>query len=393
MALLVINDHQDGQERLLQRASLVLHTMGRQPDVLHTNGKLEPFSTAGTAAIVLGDSLSLMHDLDHSRVTKPKAPGSAHRREYERRVNRVIDYVEAHIGDELTLEKLAAVAAFSPFHFHRVFLGITGETLSDFIRRIRLERAASSLGMLRETSVLEIALLCGFSSAATFARAFKSHFGMSASEWRDGGALKWSEALRSKSKQGKALRKQSQKQRKPRKAIAGPKRHRPGSKSQGLLMPIEIRELPPYRVAYVRHVGPYGEGGRIGALWMNFERWIRAHGLRRDGTLTIGIGHDAPTIAAPETLRYDACLVVDDDFKPDRSVNMAELPGGRYAVAQFEGTATQLSEAWHLLWSTWLPGSGYQPEDRPCGGRKRCISQVPAQHSASTSCCRSRSPS
>jgi AraC family transcriptional regulator len=84
-----------------------------------------------------------------------------------------MDYVEAHIAEDLTLEKLAAVAAFSPFHFHRVFAAITGETLSDFIRRIRLERAASGLVTLRETSVLGIALRCGFSSAATFARSFR----------------------------------------------------------------------------------------------------------------------------------------------------------------------------------------------------------------------------
>jgi len=131
-------------------------------------------------------------------------------------------------------------------------------------------------------------------------------------------------------------------------------------------MPVKIREIPPYRVAYVRHVGPYGEGGRIGTLWINFERWVRAHGLRQPGTLTIGIGHDAPAIAAPEKLRYDACLVVDADFKPDRFVNVADLPGGKYAVVPFEGTPADISEAWEKLWTVWLPGSGYQPEDRPC---------------------------
>ena len=82
-----------------------------------------------------------MPDRSHNRPAQPKRPTVAHRREYERRVNRVVDYIEAHLSDELPLEKLAAVAAFSPFHFHRVFAAITGETLSDFIRRIRLERA------------------------------------------------------------------------------------------------------------------------------------------------------------------------------------------------------------------------------------------------------------
>lgn len=148
-------------------------------------------------------------------------------------------------------------------------------------------------------------------------------------------------------------------------------------------MPIEIREIPPCRVAYMRHVGPYGEGGRISALWANFEKWIRARDLRRPDTLTIGIGHDAPKIAPADKLRYDACLVVDDSFRPDRFVNIADLPGGKYAVAAFEGTATEISDAWEALWAVWLPASGYQPEDRPClelrqdfemppGSRLRC---------------------
>ena len=139
-----------------------------------------------------------------------KAPSS--RREYERRINRVIDYVQAHLADELTLERLALVAAFSPFHFHRVFAAITGETVSDFIRRVRLERAAGALISLPETSILDIAFRYGFSSAATFARAFRAHFGMSATHWRE---LRERQRVR-----GKPKRNPSQAKRKNCKATA-----------------------------------------------------------------------------------------------------------------------------------------------------------------------------
>lgn len=292
--------------------------------------------------------------------TRSNTPVSAHRREYERRVNRVIDHVQAHLADELTLERLATVAAFSPFHFHRIFVAITGETLSDFIRRIRIERAASALALLHGTSVLEIAQRYGFESAAGFARAFRGHFGMSATQWRNGGARQW------RSKQRKTKRNPGQAVRNPGKAQPRPNQHDRAALNREAAMSIETKEIPPYRVAYMRHVGPYGETGGIGALWADFERWIRARDLRQPDTLTIGIGHDAPRIAAPDKLRYDACIVVGEDFKPDRFVNVADLPGGRYAVAQFEGTTAGISEAWDRLFMAWLPSSGYQPEDRPC---------------------------
>lgn len=111
------------------------------------------------------------------------------REEYIARINRVIDYIETNIDQDLSLEDLASVAHFSPFHFHRVFGAMMGETLNHFIQRIRIEKAAVKLINQPKKSITEIALDCGFSGSATFARVFKATFGMSASQWRDGGYL------------------------------------------------------------------------------------------------------------------------------------------------------------------------------------------------------------
>ena len=292
-----------------------------------------------------------------------RAPAS--RREYERRINRVIDYVQAHLDDDLTLERLAEVAAFSPFHFHRVFAANTGETLSDFIRRVRIERAAGALISLPETSVLEIALRYGFSSAATFARAFKAHFDMSATQWRSGGARQWRAAREKGKSKRNPDRNLRQAERKNRKAAVTRIGHRSSASFEGITMRVEIREIPPYRIAYMRHFGPYGTKGAITALWTHLWRWMCSRDLVRPGMLTVGIGHDAPGIVAQQKLRYDAGLIVGDDFKPDRTVDIANLPGGKYAVALFQGPATVITDAWARFYAAWLPGSGYQPEDRP----------------------------
>lgn len=298
-------------------------------------------------------------------IKKPRIHAPSSRREYERRINRVVDHVQAHLADDLTLERLAAVAAFSPFHFHRVFTAITGETLADFIRRTRLERAAATLVRSPDANVLEIALGYGFSSAATFARAFKAHFGMSATQWRGDSGRKWREVHRGRGKHGKAKRKPGQSERKNRKAAIEPFRHHPATGTEGSAMRVEVREIPPYRIAYMRHIGPYGTSGGISALWSGLMRWIGSRDLRHPEMLTVGIGHDAPSIVAPDRLRYDAGLVVGDDFKPDRTIDVAELPGGKYAVTLFQGSAAVITAAWDRLYTIWLPGSGYQPEDRP----------------------------
>ena len=124
----------------------------------------------------------------------------ASRLEYTRRVNRVIDHVREHLGEDLSLAGLARLAAFSPFHFHRVFRAVTGETVFGFIQRLRIERAASTLRHDAERSVLEVALDHGFGSAATFARAFRARFGTTATAWR-------AAAARQERKPGKSIRK------------------------------------------------------------------------------------------------------------------------------------------------------------------------------------------
>lgn len=97
----------------------------------------------------------------------------ATRREYAARMNRVVDHIQCHLAEPLDLERLAAVACFSPFHFHRLFHAWMGETLQVFVHRVRLERAAQLLVFDRLKSISDAALDCGFSSASAFARAFK----------------------------------------------------------------------------------------------------------------------------------------------------------------------------------------------------------------------------
>ncbi len=106
-------------------------------------------------------------------------------KEYSKRMNEVINFILINLKEDLPLEKLAAVANYSPFHFQKIFKQVTGESPTQFIIRSRLETAAHVLIMHDHKSITEVALENGFSSPANFARSFKDYFGFSAEELRN----------------------------------------------------------------------------------------------------------------------------------------------------------------------------------------------------------------
>ena len=130
-------------------------------------------------------------------------------------------------------------------------------------------------------------------------------------------------------------------------------------------MNVVIREFPAQHVAYMRYVGPYGSRG-IPELWKRFGTWMEAHDFTHEASIRLGVAYDDPGITASEHCRYDACVVVPRDFQSDRWVNVMDVPGGKYAVAPFAGTADEIEGVWDRVFASWLPHTAYQPDDRPC---------------------------
>jgi AraC family transcriptional regulator len=286
------------------------------------------------------------------------------RDEYLARIHRVQDHIERHLGEELRLEDLARMAWFSAFHFHRIYAAITGETIREFVARLRLERAASTLLRFPERSITEIALDAGFGGSAAFARAFRAAYGMTASEFR---------------KTGKPLRKRGEEGRKGAGYVApvgaapdGPDAadlRRPDMSGKGKKKAdaIAVEELPAFTVAYVRHVGPYaGNAGLFAGLFGRLGQWAGPRGLVRKDTRWLAIYHDDPEITPPEKLRLSACITVPAGTQGERDVSVMEIPAGKCAVARYSLQKHEYAAAWNWLMGEWLPASGYQPDDRPC---------------------------
>jgi AraC family transcriptional regulator len=287
------------------------------------------------------------------------------RGEYIARINRVMDYIENHLDESLKLDSLAGVANFSPFHFHRIFSAMTSETLSRFIQRVRIERAASQLAQNPGKTITEIALDCGFSGSAVFARTFREAFSSSASEWRK--------------QQHKICKRESngnQKDSKAGKASAAPSLYFDAVTHHitwRVVMntseiKVEVREIPEITVAYIRHIGPYqGDTALFERLFTRICSWAGPRGLFRPGeTKFIVIYHDNPEITDPDKLRISVCLTVPADTVVDGEIGKMTIPAGKNAVAHFELLPHEYGEAWDAVYGGWFPRSGYQPDDRPC---------------------------
>ncbi len=248
------------------------------------------------------------------------------RQDYQERMLRVLIHIQKNLDQSPTLEELAAIACFSPFHFHRIFRGMTGESLQAHLRRLRIEKAASRLRQTND-SVIRIALGSGFESHAAFSRAFKTQMRKTPSGWR----------------------RCPQDQLPPTTPVllAGTKGERK--------MEVSIVKREQIRVAFVRHTGPYQE---CGSAWDKVCTHLGAQGRLGNDPTFIGLSYDDPEVTPAAKLRYDACIVVDEDFQPEAEIGVQILPAGTFARTTHLGPYENLKLTYAALLGRWLPGSG-----------------------------------
>lgn len=229
----------------------------------------------------------------------------------------VMVHIQAGLDQDLSLPALAAASGLSESTLKRRIEAITGQTPRQYVERLRLERAASQL-LLRSSTVLDVALDNGFASHEVFTRAFSRHFGVTPSEWRerdDAGHL-------------------------------GDNDRRPGLNegTTGIsLSSTRLVEMRPAEIAFLRHVGPYGEVD--GDSWATIRARLRELGTPAVG-LPVGIGHDSPEITPPQHLRFDAGWTVDGPLPPECGLGQQTIVGGTYAATTYVGPFSMLGLAY-----------------------------------------------
>ncbi len=262
---------------------------------------------------------------------------------YTERILSVLVFIQKNLDDKLSLEEYARVAHFSPYHFHRIFRGMVGESLQEHIRRLRLERAAMRLRRTDRT-IIEVALEAGYATHEAFTRAFRTVCGCSPSQYRRDTSV----ALAS--------------------APSNVHYEENGSINDlqlpigGETVEVRIERIEPMRVAFVRHVGPYNE---VETAWEQLCTRLGKDGWLGPSTRFIGVCHDDPEVTAPEKIRYDACVTVDEDFTAVDDIGVQTIGGGEYAVTTHIGPYNLLGQTYANLLGQWLPRSGRELRSEP----------------------------
>ena len=285
------------------------------------------------------------------------------RKEYISRINRVMDHIEANLKNDLSLDELASVACFSPYHFHRIFRSMMGETLHQFTHRMRIQRIAIRLSNDPDVSITELVYEYGFSSSAHFSRSFKEFFGLSPSQWRKSQI----DFQNSKIRQ---LNRNEWKSKSSNICYLGVHENQNIWRINMNPKPIEVivKKVPDITIAYIRNVGPYqGDSKLFEALFQKLCAWAGPRGLITDTARFFACYHDDPALTSAAKLRLSIGLSVNEGVQVDGEIGKMIIPGGDYGIAYHEvKSPEQFQSAWDAVYGQWLPESGYQPNDSVC---------------------------
>ncbi|MBA3667189.1 MAG: AraC family transcriptional regulator [Sphingomonas sp.] len=266
---------------------------------------------------------------------------------YHARMQRVLDHIDQHLDDDLDLEAMSGVAAFSKYHFHRQFTSTFGLSVHRYVQLARMKRASYGLADGDAQSVTDIAMDAGYDAPDAFARAFRQRFGQSPSSFRK--SPDWEPWL----------------------AAFGPLDNARSKLMQIIFDQddVTIRDVPPTPVAIMEH---RGDRAKLGHTIQRFRAWRKAAGLSPEASPTFMVFRSERSPAVPEDYSIDLCAETDQAIETnDEQVKAGVIPGGRCAVLRYPGNTNNLEPAVLYLYRDWLPASGEEARDFPIYCRRR----------------------
>jgi len=263
------------------------------------------------------------------------------------RMQRVLDHIDRHLDDDLDLDALSSVAAYSKYHFHRQFTATFGLSVHRYVQLTRMKRASYRLADRDAQSVTDIAMDAGYDAPDAFARAFRQRSGQSPSSFRK--SPNWGSWLMAFGPLDNARRKLMQ-----------------------IIFTqddVTIRDVPPTPVAIMEH---RGDRATLGDTIQRFIAWRKAAGLSPETSPTFNIfrSERCPAVAADYSM--DICVGTDQPIDAsDEQMKAGVIPGGRCAVLRYPGNTNNLEPAALYLYREWLPASGEEARDFPIYCQRR----------------------
>lgn len=249
-----------------------------------------------------------------------------HRSYNEQRFTRVLTYLHRHYAQELDLNRLAEEACLSPYHWHRIYHAVMGETIHATLKRIRLHRAAVLLGESHK-DVAQVAREVGYQgNPQSFARIFREHYGQSPQQYR--------ESIR----------------------------HLYTPQSQPASYPVEIRHIEALPVLALAH---HGDFMAVGDSFHRLHSLMQLRNQLPAQARFFGIFYNCPaSVEKQDDLRSHACILnaVDEAQAP---IERLLIPAGRYAVMRHRGPYAHLERAYIWFYEQWLLKSDHEVGEPP----------------------------
>ncbi|WP_298504934.1 AraC family transcriptional regulator [uncultured Maribacter sp.] len=265
------------------------------------------------------------------------------RREYVKRINLVLDFIEKNLDADLSLEYLSKKIHYSPYHFHRVFSTIVGERLNEFVNRKRIERIASIILVEPKIPLKDVAYKYGFNSANSFSRAFKTYYGVSPTIFKIEGK--------------KLLSKIGIEPFSSEKYIYSIENIKQWIKMNAQ---ITIKKIPKLKLARISQTGEFDKASN---MFQRLVEWGHQNKvLDTSNFKAITIYHDNPNVTKTSKVRFSTCVTISENISTDGEIRQQNLSEGIYAVALLEIKAEEISKAWKSL-CIWIVENGYEFSD------------------------------
>ena len=265
------------------------------------------------------------------------------------RLNTAITFIEANLSEKLSLEIISEKAYFSPFHFHRLFKIIVGETVHNFINRKRIEKAASYLLHQKEKNITLVAEKVGFSNLSSFSKSFKKFYGISPNKFKKESPEKYSKIYKTDSKNGKVTITFEQYICNINNALEWLKMN----------AKTEIKKVARLDLATISHKGKMEA---IGSVYNKLVKWATPKGLINEQTRMVTIYHDSPKITDPNNLRMSACIVLNDPIELDGEITLKILSPTKCIVSRLEITPFEFQKAWESSFAFMIE-NGYKKSE------------------------------